>query len=224
MKLSQSRVGIEGLKPSTRFLGQTHSVELPALSVTVTRAKSPSIDCMELSARESDGQEYCSVESGTPLWESEMLTLKVRFQGVQYQSRNVTSCPGVQVWVQNPVVLMFQFPQEGGVLSIRRVGEVQVLFEPFLLNVTLQVSLSEFTMHEALDTVLVEPLLFVYVPHRLVKVTEEFHQKVSPVSYVPDFTFTVQLPQSMLPAFADWDKIKAPRAMIVDTTPLRVCF
>ena len=161
MKLSQSRVGIEGSKPSTRFLGQTHSVEFPALSVTVTLAKSPSIDCMELSASESEGQEYCTVESGTPLWESEMFTVKLRFQGVQYQSRKVTSCPGVQLWVQNPVVLMLQFPQEGGVVSILRVGEVQVLFVPFLLRLTVQVSLSEFTMHDALERGLVDPLLFV---------------------------------------------------------------
>lgn len=182
MKLSQSSVGIDGSKPSTRFLGPTHSVEFPALSVTVTRAKSPSVDCMELSASESDGQEYCTVESGTPLCESEMFTVKLRLHGVQCQLRKVTSCHGVQDWVQKPVVLMLQFPQVGGVASIRSVGEVQDLFAPFLLRFTLQVSLSEFTMHEALETELVEPLLFVYVPQRLVNVTEEFHQKLSQVS------------------------------------------
>lgn len=197
MKLSQSSVGMTGAKPSTRFLGPTHSVTFPALSVTLTRAKSPKFDCIEMSANESDGHEYVAVGLGTPLCASEMDTVKLLAQGDQCQPRNVTSCPGVQVWLENPVVEIVQFPQVGGVVSIRKVGDTHVFSFPLLLSKTSHVPLSEFTMQEESPIEVVAPLLLVYFPHLWVNVTVDFDHIESPSSYVPGLPLAVQYPQSI---------------------------
>lgn len=111
------------------------------------------------SERESEGHEYETVESGTPLCESLMLTVYERFHGVQYHGRKVTSCPGVQLEFPCPVVETLQFPHVGGVLSIRSVGESQLFETPFLLWVTEQREPFALTMQEASGRSTVFPLL-----------------------------------------------------------------